>query len=173
MTRGIYRIAAALALELAPAALLNFAVAFAVASVLRQAGFGEVAAPASVASGIVAFLAGWLFLRRVGFRHSDFALPEFDQSLVATEVEEQSESAPDSFADEPIAADELLLDDIVGSIGADSRVIRLFDPRSLPTAGELQARIDQHLETAPPRQQVPDATQELHEALAALRQSLR
>lgn len=173
MTRGIYRIAAALALELAPAALLNFAVAFAVASVLRQAGFGEIAGPASVASGIAAFLTAWLLLRRVGIGHSRFALPEFDQAEVERQVQELPEAAPVETVDEQWDADELLLDDIIGSIGPDSRVVRLFDPRSLPTAGELQERIDRHLETAPARLQAPDATQELHEALAALRQSLR
>ena len=45
-----------------------------------------------------------------------------------------------------------------------------FEPTD--TAGEMQARIERHLNSSPP-QSPPDATQELHDALAALRRSLR
>jgi hypothetical protein len=42
----------------------------------------------------------------------------------------------------------------------------------MPTAGELKARIDRHLvESAPPA--APDASQDLYDALAQLRRSLR
>ncbi|MEO5774095.1 MAG: hypothetical protein ABIQ32_08265 [Sphingomicrobium sp.] len=70
------------------------------------------------------------------------------------------------------ATEELLLNDILGEIAPDSRVIRLFDPAAMPTAGELQSRIDRHLQNreAPA---YPDAAQALHDALADLRRSLR
>ena len=66
-------------------------------------------------------------------------------------------------------AEELVLDDVLEAIGPDNRVVRLFEPND--TAGEMQERIDRHLRSGP--RQVPDATQELHDALAALRRSLR
>lgn len=170
------RLGSALALELAPAALLNFAVAFAVASLLEKAGLDNLAAPASVAAGIAAFLLAWVALRLPDRSGGRFALPAFESNPL--EVQEADEELgelllTDAFA--PIvvqdADDELLLDDVLASIGPESRVVRLFDPRRMPTAGELQERIDRHLRGG--SQAAPDATQELHEALAALRQSLR
>jgi hypothetical protein len=64
----------------------------------------------------------------------------------------------------------LLLDDILAELGPDSRVVRLFDPEAMPTPGELQSRIDRHLE---PGDETPDAGQALHDALADLRRSIR
>jgi hypothetical protein len=172
----------ALAVELAPAAFFNFAAAFAVATLLRQAGFVDYAAPASVAAGIAAFLLAWQFLRRAGRVERSFPLPSFEYLPVDIVAEEEGIELEELLLTESIAApaevqrteEELLLDDIVESIGPDSRVVRLFDPRTMPTAGELQARIDRHLRTgnAPPAPPI-DATRELHDAIAALRQSLR
>jgi hypothetical protein len=70
------------------------------------------------------------------------------------------------------ANDELLLVDRLEQPAQDSRVIRLFDPRTLPTAGELHKRIERHLRSEQDAA-YPDATAELHQALAALRGSLR
>jgi hypothetical protein len=85
-----------------------------------------------------------------------------------TSVEETSgESAPRA---NPEA---LILDDILAALGPDSRVVRLFDPKSMPTAGELQARIDQHLDGDATSAQTSDASQALHDALAELRRSIR
>jgi hypothetical protein len=70
------------------------------------------------------------------------------------------------------AADELVLDDVLGELGADSRVVRLFDRAAMPTPAQLDARIEQHpggLSPPPP----PDASQALYDALAELRRSLR
>ena len=67
---------------------------------------------------------------------------------------------------------ELLLDDRLVSPGGDSRVIRLFDPRTLPTAGELHEQIEHHVR-ARDGAAYPDATAQLHQALAELRSSLR
>jgi hypothetical protein len=66
---------------------------------------------------------------------------------------------------------ELLLEDRLPVPAHDSRVIRLFDPRTLPTAGEMHERIERHLRGPQPTV-YPDATGELHQALAALRKSL-
>ena len=69
------------------------------------------------------------------------------------------------------APDELLLDDVLLEAAPDSRVVRLFDPAAMPTPGELQSRIDRHLEDR--EQTDPDAAQSLTDALASLRRSLR
>ena len=68
------------------------------------------------------------------------------------------------------AEDELVLEDILAALGPDSRVVRLFEPGNMPTPAQMKAPIDRHLEgdgTA-----APDASQALHDALAALRRSL-
>lgn len=75
---------------------------------------------------------------------------------------------PEGESDEP-----LLLDDILAEIEPDSRVVRLFDPAAMPTAGELRSRIDLHLESGLSQAQSNEAAQALHDALAELRRSLR
>jgi hypothetical protein len=65
------------------------------------------------------------------------------------------------------------LDDIADAIGPDSRVVRLFDRRAMPTAGDLKATIDNHVEARSAGQGFPDASQELSDALAELRKALR
>lgn len=160
---------AILALELAPAAILNFAVAFGVATYMRQAGLGAFAAAGSVAAGIATFLVAWVLLRRVGRSAERLPLPTFDTSPLEAELLRVHEA--DCLA-EPIS-EELLLDDKLESVNADSRVVRLFEPVGTPTAGELQARIDRHLRVNASPAAPPDATQALHDAISALRQSLR
>jgi hypothetical protein len=74
------------------------------------------------------------------------------------------------------ASDEpLVLDDVIAELGPDSRVVRLFDPAAMPTAGELNQRIARHLVRGAPSAPPPphDASGALHEALAELRRSLR
>ena len=66
--------------------------------------------------------------------------------------------------------DELLLDDVLTELEPGSRVVRLFDPATMPTAGELHDRIDRHLRS---QQSQPDAAQALNDALAELRRSRR
>jgi hypothetical protein len=75
---------------------------------------------------------------------------------------------PDSTKSEP-----LVLDDILAELGPDSRVVRLFDPRTMPTPGQLKSRIDDHLEQEAPQPGASDASQALSAALAQLRRSLR
>ena len=66
---------------------------------------------------------------------------------------------------------ELLLEDVLVELQPDSRVIRLFDPAAMPTAGELHSRIQRHLNQR--GQEHSDAAQALNDALADLRRSLR
>ena len=80
----------------------------------------------------------------------------------------------------PNDKDELLLDDPLVEVAADSRVVRLFE-RNDPTPGELVLRISDYLseqgKTPSPidpqvKQQV-DASAALHAALANIRATLR
>lgn len=71
-------------------------------------------------------------------------------------------------ADEP-----LVLDDVLSEINADSRVVRLFDPKLMPTAGQLKSRIDNHLGQGSAAGIPGDASQALSDALAELKRSLR
>jgi len=67
----------------------------------------------------------------------------------------------------------LVLDDILAQIGPGARVVRLFDPKKMPSPGQLKSRIDSHLGERTPPSQSTDASQALSEALAELRRSLR
>lgn len=71
----------------------------------------------------------------------------------------------------PAETGELLLEDVLVEIQPDSRVIHLFDPAAMPTAGELHSRIERHLNER--SHEHPDAAQALNDALADLRRSLR
>ena len=66
----------------------------------------------------------------------------------------------------------LLLDDPLPEPESDSRVVQLSERKAMPTPGQLQSRIDDHLAGASPRGQ-SDASQALAAALAELRRSLR
>lgn len=69
------------------------------------------------------------------------------------------------------SGDELLLDDPL-KLPAGSRVVQLFQRPTMPTAGELQARIDRHLERDGGSRRTDDSG-ELFDALASLKRSLR
>jgi len=71
------------------------------------------------------------------------------------------------------ASDELLLDDPLVPADPESRVVQLFRSVPLPTAGEMQGRIERHLSARGAEAVAPDASGELYEALAALKNSLR
>ena len=167
-----------LAFEFAPAAIFGSAAAFASAIALSLPRFGVV----PLSTGVGAFAVSWLLLRRLGAGAGALPLADFDQSELERELENlaaEMQRADGSAEDEliledklpPLSEDELVLDDPLTGVDEDSRVIRLFDPAS-ETAGQMQARIDRHLRTTA-RPPLSDATQELHEALSALRQSLR
>lgn len=167
-----------LAFEVAPAAIFGSAAVFASATALSLPRFDVT--PLCTGFGALAFT--WLLLRRVGRGAGPLPLASFDQSDLELEfaslAEEMQRGDDQPELDELILedeaavdADELVLDDPHRQVEEDSRVIRMFDPSS-ETAGEMQARIDRHLRTTA-RPPLSDATQELHEALSALRQSLR
>ena len=165
-----------LALEFTPAVIFGTAVAVSTATWLVLPPLDITPA----ASGAAAFAGVWLALNKFGspkgFPLARFERPELpieispvsellEQATVVGIVEQlgalpMAESAP---------SEELVLDDVLEALGPESRVVRLFEPND--TAGEMQERIDRHLRSGP--RQVPDATQELHDALAALRRSLR
>lgn len=99
-----------------------------------------------------------------------------EELLLANEAEpaDRSELLLTHRVDQNIPCEEpLLLDDVLAELGSNSRVVRLFDPSAMPTAGELGSRIDPHLESEASAAQSQDAAQALHDALAQLRRSLR
>ncbi|HVU29898.1 MAG TPA: hypothetical protein VHE36_05805 [Sphingomicrobium sp.] len=122
----------------------------------------------------LAFLASNLALGGVKPRPRRLPVPIFDvrevepveeSELLLTEVFEPKMEAP--------SQDALVLDDILAKLGSDSRVVRLFDPAAMPTAGELKSRIDRHLDDEASVAQSSDATRALHDALAELRRAIR
>lgn len=175
----------ALAFEFMPAVILGSAAAFAVATVTAVPLLDVI----PLCAGVGAFMGSWLLLRKFGAGAKSLPMAVFDQTELERELANLAEemqraevladnSAEDREPDEllleeevpPVVEDELVLDRPLPA-SEDSRVVRLFDPRT-ETAGEMQARIDRHLRNTP-RPPLSDATQELHEALAALRSSLR
>lgn len=173
--RGGESIGWALAFEFTPAAIFGSATAFSAAIFLGIPQFGMT----PIAAGAAAFGGIWLGLNKFGSRDRALPLPEFEQPpLELSPVSELLEQADVVAIVERLGAppakreieDELVLEDVLEAIESDSRVVRLFE--SNDTAGEMQARIERHLHSAR-RQAHADAAQELHEALAALRRSLR
>lgn len=175
---------------------LESAVDAGVAAVLAaSAGYAmlRVAEPVLPSAALPLFALGWsaavLFqtfrmLRHYGetneclsffnFTAAPFAFGEHEpmDELLLSDADRLIDVQPAPPAPPDGSADELLLDDILAKLGPDSRVVRLFDPAAMLTAGQLKANIDRSLQR---RRQAaaPDASQALHEALAELRQSLR
>ena len=120
-------------------------------------GFFELGPPdylpfgAAVAASLT-FLAAYALLRRIDHEPALLLSPF---TTAAIELEPEPEA--------------LLLDDILASMGPDSRVVRLFAPDQMPTAGQLQERIDRHIGGMSDA----DAADALHQALAEIRKSLR
>ena len=113
---------------------------------------------------------------------SDALLPAASAKLAdPAELAEPTELAgppelllTDRLEDEQARAEEpLLLDDVLADLGSNSRVVRLFDPSAMPSAGEPGSRIDRQFEGEASAAQSHEAAQALHEALAELRRSLR
>ena len=107
----------------------------------------------------------------------ELVLTDEDRAERATLVLEQSDRLDRTElvlteADRLGSADPLVLDDILAAIGPESRVVRLFDRKAMPTPGQLQSRIDDRLNRSS-GPAAPDASQELSDALAELRRSLR
>jgi hypothetical protein len=73
----------------------------------------------------------------------------------------------------PVEPKELVLEDVLPGVAPDARVVRLFDRKAMPSAGELQSRIDSRVARGSAPQTSADAAQALSAALAELRRSLR
>lgn len=172
-----HSIGLSLAFEFAPAVVFGTAVAVSTAAWFALPPFEMT----PVASGAAAFGGIWLALNKFGSPKKGFPLPQFEHPELPTQLSPVSELLEEAtvvgiverLGAQPIVdnenSEELVLDDVLEALGPESRVVRLFEPND--TAGEMQERIDRHLRSGP--RQVPDATQELHDALAALRRSLR
>jgi hypothetical protein len=143
---------------------------FAAAAGLSAFGFGlTVVLIATVAAA--SYFVSLKILRSIHAGSPDFALQPFE-AVALPECAEMDELVLTD-ADRLNADDELVLDDVLASLGEGSRVVRLFDPSAMPTPGELKARIDRHLDGPDDALLSPDASKALHEALSELRRTLR
>lgn len=162
------------------AAVLAAAVGMSTGLLLEMAPLaGRIAA--GLAAGAVAFGAVKVALRSLAganeFSLPGFEPPELTECLAAPWPGELLLGEADRIGPECRQAatfdgdGELMLDDILSSVAADSRVYQLFEPGNPQTPGELSVRIDRHLElvSVPPA----DAAEEMYAALAALRESMR
>lgn len=171
--------------ELMASLFLAGAAAFAANTLLRSTIAETELRAAVAASAGVAFLLSLMVMRAMRSVKSSFQLPLFEVPELEFEASPSSADNQATF-DELLLTDEdripvgmpaspvepLLLDDVLAQIGPDSRVVRLFDRKAMPTPGQLQSRIDDHL--AHGRSAAgQDASQALSEALAELRRSLR
>jgi hypothetical protein len=152
--------------SLAAAVILAAAVAFAVGHLTPSP------AVAGSAAAVALFIA-LLALRSVAPGDRGFSLAQFTPAELAFEELDELQLTEADRAGASAGDDELVLDDILASLGEDSRVVRLFDASAMPTPGQLRARVDRHLGQTRGPGEVPDASAALHDALAELRQSLR
>ena len=129
--------------------------------------------PGAAAATAFAYLLGVRALGAVEPKPRRIAVPIFD----VREVEPIGDAG--ALLMEPVAAElpaggePLLLDDILAQLAPESRVVRLFDPAAMPSAGELKSRIDRHLDRQSSDARSSDAAQALHDALDELRRSIR
>lgn len=146
------------------------------------AGYAVFRVGLPLASAAAVVIASFFFSLRVlgsvraGSPH--FILEPFEVGPlpVAVEVDELQLSDADRLhpsPQPPAGDDELVLDDVLASLGEGSRVVRLFDPSAMPTPGELKARIDRHLDEPDESLLSSDASKALHDALSELRRTLR
>jgi len=155
------------------AALAGAALVYGAAAAMLAYRFG--ATPGySLGGGLVAF--GWCVygLRSVEADCQDVALPAFTpvdwpQGVPILELRAEDILEPEQKGQ----VDELILDDVLGAVGTDARVVRLFDPAAMPTPGQIKDRIDAHIGAATAAAPGPDASQSLFEALNELRRSMR
>jgi hypothetical protein len=154
--------------DLLASALFAAACAFAAYSWFDAAA-GPVALAETIAAGLLACFLAMRILGAVQPRAPRLPVPIFDVREVEP-YQHVEQAAAETIEPCAAAEDALLLDDILAELGPDSRVVRLFDPSAMPTAGELQSRIDRHLEGSAGR--TADAAQALHDALTELRRSI-
>jgi hypothetical protein len=164
------------------AAAVGYAVYSLLAPVIPEPGPG-------IAAGIAALtacLASWRGLKAAARQDPRFAIPIFNvreidgfytaDELLLTDADRLNDELLLTAADrvdaiERAGSELLELDDILAELGPDARVVRLFDPQAMPTAGEIKSRIDSHIEKG--AMAPADDSQALFAALAELRQSLR
>jgi hypothetical protein len=159
----------------AASAALAIASAFAGYALLMRLSTPTVGWAETGAVAAVAYLLSRRILNAIGPRAAKLPVPVFDVREIDVSALEQPTELLLTDVCEPApspAEDALFLDDILAELGPDSRVVRLFDPSAMPTAGQLKARIDRHLECDSAAVSAPDASAALHEALAELRRSL-
>jgi hypothetical protein len=179
--------------ERAASALLAGAVGYAVYASLDTAfSLAELGACAAVA-GVLTYLLcsrALLFVAKRQPRHSiaifDLRKIEAEELLLTDRLLSGELLLTDRLKEELVLTDadrlepsglrqeeSLVLDDILAEMGPDARVVRLFDPKAMPTPNQLRSRIDSHLAKAQPPAGASDASQALADALAELRRSLR
>lgn len=146
------------------AAAFSGAVGFAVLQLLGV--------PAACGAAAAAFAGTALALGRVGAGEERFELAAFVLATHSPEVDELLLTEADRLESCAGLDEPLLLDDVLAEVAPDSRVVRLFDAARMPTPGELNARIERHLDGNGPAAP-SDASQALYDALSELRQSLR
>jgi hypothetical protein len=163
-------------------AMLGGAVAFAAFAALGETLPQPQLGTCAAAAGMLI----WLACKRclIAFARSghQMAVSVFDvRDLEPFEPDELLLTDADRINDELLLTDAhrldgggpLELDDILAEIKPDSRVVRLFGRKPMPTPGQLKSRIDNHLGQAVPSQAQADDSQALSDALAELRRSLR
>ena len=159
----------------AASALLAVAAAYAAYSLLMPVSTATVGWAETGGVAAVSYLLSRRLLNTIGPRAAKLPVAVFDvREIDAVEANQPAELLlTDVFQPVARATDEaLVLDDILAELGPDSRVVRLFDPAAMPTAGQLKARIDRHLAGEASAASASDASAALHEALADLRRSL-
>ena len=187
--------------ERGASALFAGAVGYAAYGFLTIAGIEPLFALGAAAAGLLAYLPCNRLLH-TGQRGVHLFLPDFEprsfefvdapeellltEQVTPTELLLTEQVTPDELvltdADRVDGQAPLVLDDILSELAPDSRVVRLFDRKAMPTPGQLQSRIADHLgDGAPPFASTmtptpsahSDAAQALSAALAELRRSLR
>ena len=134
---------------------------------------------AGFAAAALGGFAAFYRLRSIGAEECAFALTDFEPLAAPADELLLTEADRVQPGHERSGGEVLLLDRALLHVGEGARVVRLFEPSTTFTPGELQARIGRHFadvrdaragsaETPP-----HDASQALFEALAELKRSLR
>lgn len=137
----------------------------------------------SAGAGALAFLLCIRTMRMLTSRKPKLSVPVFDVRDIEPEFDELLLTDSDRVGSTELvltdtdrllspSAEPLVLDDPLTEVGPGARVVRLFDPRSMPGAGQRPTADDFGL-GATSAAASSDASQALSEALAQLRRSLR
>jgi hypothetical protein len=154
------------------AALFALAAGYAAYTLLSARTGGPVLAVETAAVAVTAF---WMCLRSLDAVRPEprkLPVPVFDLRHIDA-VEPDELLLTERFDPGAVSEEPLILDDILAELEPGSRVVRLFDPAAMPTPGQLNDRIERHLDRDPPPAECHDASQALHQALDELRRSLR